>query len=92
MLLRNHRKQSLKLRLIILITTSIIFIVSFVLNITLSQPLYDYNLNVVPLLQNNPVLGSSSFMTFMNVVSLVFDPMVCAAYIFIIYLISYRKL
>lgn len=30
-------------------------------------------------------------MVFMNLVSLVFDPMVCAGYIFIIYLISYRK-
>ncbi len=92
MLIRNHRKQTLKLRLIILSITSLIFLTSFVLNITLSQPLYDYNLNVVPILQSNPSLGSSAFMTFMNIISLVFDPMICAGYIFIIYLVSYRKL
>jgi hypothetical protein len=34
MLLRNHRKQTLKLRLIILSITSLIFLTSFVLNIT----------------------------------------------------------
>ena len=90
--LRSHRKKTLVLRLTVLILTSILFVVSFGLNVAISLPLYYYNLDVVPKLQANSVLGSSAFMTFMNLVSLLFDPMVCAGYIFIIYLISYRKL
>lgn len=92
MIIRNYRKQTFKWRLAILISATVLFVVSFVLNITSCQALYDYNLNVVPLLQSGPIMGSYSFMYFMNVVSLVFDPNVCALYIFIIYLITYRKL
>lgn len=44
------------------------------------------------MLQASRVMGSRGFMVFMNVVSLVFDPNICAAYIFLIYLVSYRKL
>ena len=76
----------------VLSVTTFLFIVSFVLNITSNQALYDYNLNVVPIMQNDYVMKSHAFITFMNVISFVFDPMICAAYIFIIYLISYRKL
>lgn len=90
--LRSHRKKTFILRLAVLIVTSILFIVSFGLNVAISLPLYYYNLDVVPVLQANSVMGTSAFMTFMNLVSLIFDPMVCAGYIFIIYLISYRKL
>ena len=90
--IRNHRKQTLKTRVIILSATGFIFIVSFILNIVLSLPLYYENLNIVPTWQNNPVMGTSAFMTFMNVVSMVMDPSICSGYIFIIYLISYRKL
>ena len=90
--LRNHRKQTLCLRTIILCITGAVFVVSFVLNVVLSLPLYYYNLNVVPTWQNTAVMGTQAFNTFMNIVSLVLDPSICAAYIFIIYLISYRKL
>lgn len=92
MLSRNHKKQSFKTRLAILVVTSILFIVCLVLNITSNQALYNVNLNVIPQWQNNHVMASHGFQVFMNVVSFVFDPMICAAYIIVIYLISYRKL
>lgn len=92
MYVRSYRKKTFVTRIIILCITTIFFIISFVLNITSDSALYDYNLNVVPVLQSNYVLGSHGWMTFMNVISFVFDPMICAAYIFIIYLITYRKL
>ena len=90
--IRNHRKQTLGLRAGILAITGVIFIVSFVMNVIFSLPLYYYNLQIVPIWQNNPVMSTHGFMVFMNIVSLLFDPMICAGYIFIIYLISYRKL
>ena len=90
--IRNHRKQTFKHRISILISTSVIFIISFVLNITQDTALYNYNLYIVPILQNNSIMSTHGFMVFMNVVSMVFDPMICAGYIFVIYLISFRKL
>lgn len=90
--IRNHRKQTLCLRASILGITGAVFIISFVLNVIFSLPLYYYNLEVVPIWQNNSVMGTDAFNTFMNIVSLVLDPMICAAYIFVIYLITYRKL
>ena len=90
--LRSSNKNTRIKRIVILVITSIIFVVSFALNVAISLPLYYYNLDVVPILQNNQVLGSKAFIYFMNIVSLVFDPMICAGYDFVIYLISFRKL
>ena len=90
--LQSFRKKSMPHRIGIMITATVFFLAAFVLNITSNQALYNYNLNVVPILQSNPSLGSPAFLSFMNVISNIFNPVVCAGYIFIFYLISYRKL
>lgn len=92
MLTRNYIKQTLNKRIIIFLTCSVLFIVSFVLNIVESTSAYDYDLNVVPVLQRGPIMGTNAFNVFMNLVSVIFNPMICAGYIFILYLITYRKL
>jgi len=66
------------------------FLIGFVLNITIDNPLYNANLNIVPTWQDK--LGSSGFITFMNIISNIFNPVICAGYIAIFWLISYRKL
>lgn len=89
---KSHQEQILRHRLLIFIITTAVFISAFVLNIVMNQPLYNLNLNVVPDLQNNSSLGSYTFLSFMNVISNLFNPIVCAAYIILFWLISYRKL
>ena len=86
------RKKDLVPRIIIFSIATVLFLTGFVLNITSNQPLYNYNLEVVPQLQSNPSLGSQAFLTFMNLISNVFNPILCAGYIIIFFLISYRKL
>lgn len=86
------KKNNFTKKLIMLIICSVMFLAGFVLNITSSQALFNYNLNVVPILQSNPTLSSDAFVVFMNVVSNIFNPILCAAYIVIFFLISYRKL
>lgn len=92
MYLRSYRRKSLSERIIILAVTTVFFIVGFVLNITSNASLYNYNLDVVPYWQENSVLGSHAFLTFMNVVSNVLNPTLCAGYLALFYLITYRKL
>jgi len=63
-----------------------------VVNITSDEPLYNIDLNVVPSMQNNNSLGSTAFIDFMNVISNIFNPVICAGYVVIFWLISSRKL
>jgi hypothetical protein len=74
------------------LVASILFVAAFVVNITSDDPLYNIDLNEVPSMQNNKSLGSSSFIGFMNVISNIFNPVICAGYVAIFYLISSRKL
>jgi len=53
MIPKNYQKKIFKRRLLIFILTTIIFLVGFVLNIIMNQPLYNLNLNVVPKIQNS---------------------------------------
>lgn len=89
---KNYQEKMLRHRLLIFIITTIIFIAAFVINIVMNTPLYNVNLNVVPIIQNSAGWGSYSFLAFMNVISNLFNPIVCAAYIILFWLISYRKL
>lgn len=74
------------------ITALLFFVVAFTLNISSNSSLYNEDLNIVPTWQDNSVIGSTGFMDFMNVVSLLLDPPVCAAYVALFWLISSRKL
>jgi hypothetical protein len=89
---KNYAKKSLKARIILFSITTLLFIVGFVVNIISNQALYNFNLNEVPIWQNNAVIGSHGFIVFMNVISNIFNPVVCAGYILLFFLISYRKL
>lgn len=73
------------------IITSLFFVASFVVNITSDTPLYNLDLNTVPDIQNNDALGSRGFIIFMNIVSNIFNPVICAGYIGLFWLISHRK-
>ncbi len=79
-------------RLLLALLTSLFFIIGFILNITSDTALYNLDLNVVPDMQNNNVLGSKGFINFMNVISNIFNPVICAGYIALFWLISSRKL
>jgi hypothetical protein len=79
-------------RIIPPLITAIIFIAAFVINITSDDSLYNIDLNVVPAMQDNSSLGSTVFLNFMNVISNIFNPVICAGYIVIFWLISSRKL
>lgn len=92
MLTRNYIKQTINKRIIIFLICTAFFIVSFVLNIVSSTAAYNYDLNVIPSMQTGPIMGTNGFNVFMNLVSVIFNPMICAGYIFILYLITYRKL
>ena len=80
------------IKLILVILTAVFFIAGFVLNITSDQSLYNEDLNIVPIWQANSVLGSTGFLDFMNIVSIVFDPPVCAGYLALFWLLSSRRL
>ena len=92
MIPKNYQLKVLRHRLLIFVLTTVFFICAFVLNILMNEPLYNTNLNVVPKLQTDNVLGSHAFLVFMNIVSNVFNPVVCAGYIVIFFIVSYRKL
>ena len=92
MISKNHQLKMLRHRLLIFILTTIFFISAFVLNIVMNEPLYNTNLNVVPKIQSSDTWGAHGFIVFMNIVSNVFNPVVCAGYIVIFFIVSYRKL
>ena len=63
------------------------------MNIAYREQLFNVNLNVVPHWQNeNAFLGSGAFIWIMNLVSNIFNPVVCAGYILLFLLISHRKM
>lgn len=79
-------------RFTLAVIASVLFLVGFVINITSDTSLYNVDLNVVPGMQDNSSLGSSAFIGFMNVISNVFNPVICAGYVALFWLISSRKL
>jgi len=89
---KNYNKKSIKVKIILFAITTLFFVVGFVANIIANQAFYNLNLNVVPGWQTNSFLGSDAFIVFMNIVSNVFNPVICAGYILLFFLISYRKL
>lgn len=84
----NPQKQ----RLVLALSSTVLFIIGFIINITSDTSLYNVDLNVVPGMQDNASLGSTAFINFMNVISNIFNPVICAAYVAIFWLISSRKL
>ena len=79
-------------RFFLAVSSSLLFLAGFIINITSDTALYNYDLNVVPWMQDNASLGSSAFLTFMNIISNIFNPVICAGYVAIFWLISSRKL
>jgi hypothetical protein len=79
-------------RVLLAVSSSLLFLAAFIINITSNTALYNYDLNVVPEMQDNSSLGSSAFLVFMNIISNVFNPVICAGYVAIFWLISSRKL
>jgi hypothetical protein len=77
-------------RLALLSLASALFIAGLVLNITSYQALFQVTLDVVPQMQKD--IGSDALTIFMNIVSNLFNPVVCAGYIIIIYVVTCRKL
>lgn len=69
---------------------SALFIAGLVLNITSYDALFQVTLDVVPTLQTD--IGSEGLTIFMNIISNLFNPVVCAGYIIIIYVVTCRKL
>jgi hypothetical protein len=76
----------------VLAIVSFFFLAGFVVNLTSDKSIYNANLNVVPVMQENDSLKSKPFLIFMNVISNIFNPVICAGYIVVFWLISYRKL
>lgn len=79
-------------RLILALSSSLFFLIGFILNITSDTALYNVDLNVVPSMQTNPSLSSSAFIVFMNIISNIFNPVICVGYVALFWLISSRKL
>ena len=79
-------------KILLLATTTALFVIGFVINITSDSSLYNLDLNVVGVWQRDQVLGSEGFMQFMNVVSELFDPPICAGYIALFWVVSARKM
>lgn len=75
-----------------MLISTVFFLIAFILNISSNQALFNYNLKVVPDLQNHPFFGSEPFIVFMNLCSNLFNPIICAGYILVFYVISHRKL
>lgn len=80
-----------KRKLAIFILTTAFAISAFVINTWYSWEMFKYNLNIVPQMQANSFLGSSGFLALMNIVSNLFNPIVCAGYIMAFYLLSHRR-
>lgn len=72
------------------IIAGLLFVGGFVVNLTSDLPLYNADLNVVGGWQQS--LDSAGFMDFMNVVSNIFNPVICAGYVALFWIVSSRKL
>jgi hypothetical protein len=79
-----------KARLLGPIIAALLFVGGFVVNLTSDLPLYNADLNVVGDWQQS--LNSAGFMDFMNVVSNIFNPVICAGYVALFWIVSSRKL
>lgn len=85
-------KTKIPLNIILVIIITIVFIPAFIINITSNQSLYNSNLNIVPKWQTDTAMSDTNFINFMNIISNIFNPILCAAYIGLFWLISSRKL
>ena len=79
-----------QMRLTVLLVTSLLFIAGLVLNITSYNALFQVSLELQPKLQED--IGSEGLTIFMNIISNLFNPTVCAGYIILIYICTCRKL
>ena len=81
--------KKIKIRIILASVTTATFVIAFVLNITSDQALYNADLNVVPSWQNDK---SKAFIIFINIISNIFNPVICAGYVALFWLISSKKM
>lgn len=77
-------------RLIIMISAFIPFVIGFVFSFVYYPAVFNKSTQITIDLQQS--ITSHSFQTFMNVISNLFNPVVCAGYILILYLLTARKL
>lgn len=75
---------------LLLLPCTLLFLAAMSLNITTNTPLFNLHLNAIPHWQD--ALDNKGFIFFMNVMSNLFNPVVCAAYIGLIWIVSHRKL
>ena len=72
---------------------TIFFLVGgLIVNVWLREAPFNYNLLIVPKMQANSFLSSGPFIILMNIVSNLFNPIACAGYVLLFYLISHRKM
>lgn len=81
--------DSSKIKLGLFLLSASTFIVAFVLNITSDSSLYNADLNIVPSWQKD---ASKGFIIFMNIISNIFNPVICAGYVALFWLISSKKM
>jgi hypothetical protein len=81
-----------RLKLVSFLVSLVFFAIGFVFNLVADTPLYNENLNIVPQWQAASGIDSEVFMAFMNLVSLLIDPPVCAGYLALIWLFTARRL
>ena len=74
----------------LLLPATLFFLAALTLNITTSTPLFNLHLNTMP--QWQETLNNKGFIFFMNIMSNLFNPVVCAAYIALLWIVSHRKL
>lgn len=78
------------MRLALLAVTSAFFIAALVLNITSYEALFQVSVDIMPGFQSD--VGSDGLTVFMNIVSNLFNPTVCAGYVILIYIVTCRKM
>ena len=88
----NIQEKAFKKRLSIFLGTTALFIGGFVVNVVINKAAYNANLNFIPNIQNSSFWGNGFFVDCMNIISNIFNPIICAGYILVFLLISYRKL
>lgn len=79
-----------KLKLLILLVASLFAVTGFCISFLYYESVYALNQRIVHSLQHT--FTSTAFKTFMNIVSNIFNPTVCAGYILILYVMTARKL
>jgi capsular polysaccharide biosynthesis protein len=82
----NHNQQ----RLLILLSALGLFIIGFVFSFVYYPPVFDLSIRVIINMQAS--ITNKGFIVFMNIISNLFNPVVCAGYILILYLLTARKL